>query len=318
MKATNFKKTTTSAMALAMVVWGGAAFAESTWTLTDCSNSQNLGSTAACSSSGSAAGLTLSGYSNGTSTTSTNYWWGWIPYTVDKPNQTNNAANFSAANVYDWGSGAGSGMGVVAGNESSGATGPHAMDNGYGIDAMLLNFGSSLVSLTNLTIGWNGTDNPTSSDNGTPFTSNAISYKDSDLSVFAWTGSGAPSLSSTSPTGLTALGSGWALVGNYADVGASNGVGTTAAKQGGSQGISSGVYSSYWLISAYSSVYGGSGTNLDQGNDAFKLLSVAGNTKTSCTSNCGSTDVPEPGSMALMGAAMMGFVASRRRKQKTA
>ncbi len=284
----------------ALLALGTSTFATQTWDLQGgCGASTtnvSLGSSEACS--GAAAGVTLNGFSNGTETS-------------DSPGATNNATNFAAAAIYNWGSSAG--LGVVASNESSGATGPHAIDNGYGIDALMISFGTAKVDLSSLTIGWNGNDNgTTSNNNGSTSGGGAVNYNDSDLSVFVWTGAGAPPVTSNSPNTLVA--SGWALVGNYADVG---------TMSNNTTGISSSIYSSYWLISAYSTAYG-TGTGLDQGNDAFKLMTVAGNTCTgtvtngSCGSGGGHSNVPEPGSMALMGAAMMGFVATRRRKQKAA
>lgn len=293
-------KVTKALLCAVLAASASAAFAGSTWTSTNFSSActgadgsvlAGLNASATCGGSPNPA---LSGYSTGTGTTTS----------------PGSGTTFASARIYDWTT---NGLGVVATNESATSTGPHSTDNVYGIDAMLLNFSASgPVTLSSLTIGWNGTDNATGS------------YIDSDLSVLAWTGTGAPNLLGATigadPSDVAGLlKTGWTLVGNYADVGKTS---------GNAQAISSTIYSSYWLVSAYSTAYGSTnsganGTSLDAGNDAFKLLALAGSGCNGGNVISGNACVPpttnktpEPGSLALMGAAMVGFMTTRRRKTK--
>lgn len=197
---------------------------------------------------------------------------------------TGAGATYQTACLHDYG--ATNGYGVVNQLESANQTfnvcdttaGPHAADNGNGVDAFLLQFASA-VSLTQIKIGWNGTDNYSAG---------------SDISVLKYTGTGAP-VSFAGKTVAQLLNSGWQLVGNYGQVGAL--ANNTALVNGGTS-------SSWWLISAYNSAFGSAGVSssglaITSGTDYFKLLSVAGTTGT--TTN----QTPEPGSLAL---AAMGLI----------
>lgn len=286
--------------ATALLGFGTAAMADTTWYFNDNNASSQIDTQGDASPSCAAYSAT-----KGNNVTCT-------PTIVGKgPNTNVNAtayattggANASSnllatAQVTQWGGGFGVKNDVQSnvggGADENEANSPnHAMDNFYDTDLLSLNFNGSAVVLNNIGVGW--------TNNG-----------DADVSVLAWTGGGTPTpatniLGKTLNTaGLLAPGSGWTLVGHY-DLSSSNNIN------------SSGISSSWWLISAYNASYGDgtAGTRsadtlltgnaaLTGGNDYVKVLSVAGKSPSL---------TPEPGSMALFGAALLGFVATRRRKQ---
>ena len=176
--------------------------------------------------------------------------------------------------------------------ESGDSAPANAFDNVGKTEAMLLDFGSSVV-LTSIGIG---------------FVSG-----DSDISLFRYIGPGSPPpSSSTSPT-LGGVGAnlssmiavGWELVGNYGNL-----LVDTVADPNYNPVNSTGKGSSWWLITAYNANYGAATSGaVDQGNDYFKVYAVAAN---KCGIDCGPVKVPEPATITLLAIGLLGVWQARR------
>lgn len=162
----------------------------------------------------------------------------------------------------------------------------HSIDNNGRTDSILFSF-TDKVNLTSFSAGWVSTD--------------------SDFTVLAYTGAGNPaSLANQTYAGL--LSNGWSLIGNF-----------LAGSSTGAHDFANSTYSSYWLIGALNTMVGGDSTKA--GNDYFKLISLAGCTcdnappgTPGCSTGGGGGGVPEPGTLLLMGAGLLGLTRFKVRR----
>jgi len=176
--------------------------------------------------------------------------------------------------------------GTTGRDTNEGVSPEHSNDNNGRVDSILFSF-TDKVNLTSFSAGWVSTD--------------------SDFTVLAYTGAGNPaSLANQSYAGL--LSNGWSLIGNF--------LGGTST---GAHDFANNTYSSYWLIGALNTFVGGDPAKA--GNDYFKLISLAGCTcdnappgTPGCSTGGGGGGVPEPGTLLLMGAGLLGLTRFRTRR----
>ena len=294
---------------LAGVALSGGAMAQSTWNLYNgagngCSqnaaNSGNYNNAWSCTgSTGTVA--TASAWSADRGTTPVS------PYSqseIDYLNAPASGSYYASAYLADYGN---SGFGAASRTEGIGATSPdHAFDSSAPgtQDLLLLDFGSASVILNQIGIGWTGGD--------------------SDITVLRWTGSVAPTRTTTSSlrTGdgeQNLIATGWALVGSYSNLASDSTApfGNTAVNTGATEA------SSWWLISTFNSTLNGgtscktstgTATTCTTGDDSFKLNFISASVPTTPPSG----QVPEPGSLALAGVALAGLFGVRRGTAKRA
>lgn len=263
---------------LGLALFGMPAVAAISWTFTGCSGISAAGATCAKSSGGITA--TAQAWSN-TKDNGTNY-----KHSMDVAYLRQYSGGLGVTNKD--GISATSHADCTAGKkdcaEADGAVPEHAVDNNQRYDSILFSF-SDAIKLAQVVIGW-----PTS----TP-------PNDSDITVLAYQGSGAPSLAGQTFTQM--ISAGWKLAGNYANV--ANMTNNTANVNG-----TNGYVSQYWLLAAYNPAFESSASGWTTGDDAVKFLTLAGDRP---------SRVPEPHALLLMAtAAMAGFWTHRtRRRPKT-
>lgn len=176
------------------------------------------------------------------------------------------------------------GLGVTHNDSESTGSPQHAMDNNGRKESILFSFAGDKVNLTSSYFGWIAND--------------------SDFSVYAYTGAGVGSVSGLTYGNLAS--NGWTLVGHYNEASQSNNDGDTKS-------FANTIFSSYWLIGAYN------GGGADGTSDYFKLKTVSGLTcaDTPGGQGCGggNSQIPEPGTLLLVGVGLLGLTRMTRRRE---
>jgi hypothetical protein len=286
----------TTVLGLALAVLAPSAWADFTWDYTW--RFDQTGNS--CSSSGCSWGNTRAPNSATAGAPTLNWAQGWSD--TAGANASDATGPLQTGYLAAWGPGYGLGVmnrdltsftpkngGTSGGGDAVEADSPeHSMDNNERRDAILFKFADK-VTLTGVEIGWSKTD--------------------SDIFVFAYNGATPLVEDTTMYSDLMNVKSGWKLVGSYADLKDDTPTKINAA----------GVSANYWLIGAYNSAFASGGctvvsTRYDGvcdnhgttgGDDYVKLIALY--------SSKPSNGVPEPHALLLLGFALTGLWATRRR-----